>query len=179
MRRILKKTILILLCLSISTALFSEPQSTGLTNSNGQNDDLKNYRLYSNDETGYDALINDDAKLLSDWEKDELIKDMAPITQWGNVYFQTVDDYFNMSPEELSANLYEYMFGYNASGVIFLIDMYQRWIYIYSDGEMYKAIDSDYAQFITDNIYKMATNAEYYSCALSAFTMIQMKLTGK
>ncbi|MBP5443867.1 MAG: hypothetical protein J6Y60_11580, partial [Treponema sp.] len=96
MRRILKKTILILLCLSISTALFSEPQSTGLTNSNGQNDDLKNYRLYSNDETGYDALINDDAKLLSDWEKDELIKDMAPITQWGNVYFQTVDDYFNM-----------------------------------------------------------------------------------
>ncbi|MBP5452147.1 MAG: hypothetical protein J6Y16_07930, partial [Treponema sp.] len=60
------------------------------------NDDLGNYRLYSNKETGYDALINDDAKLLSDWEKDELIKDMAPITQWGNVYFQTVDDYFNM-----------------------------------------------------------------------------------
>ena len=178
MKTMFKKAIMVLLCFSFSLSLFSEPDSLNLTNSDVQNDDLGNYRLYSNKETGYDALINDDAKLLSDWEKDELIKDMAPITQWGNVYFQTVDDYFNMSPEELSANLYEYMFGYNASGVIFLIDMYQRWIYIYSDGEMYKTIDSDYAQFITDNIYKMATNAEYYSCALSAFNMIFMKLSG-
>ena len=90
----------------------------------------------------------------------------------------TVDENFNIPPEELSASLYKYMFGTNTSGVIFLIDMFQRWIYIHCNGEMYKVINSDYSQFIADNIYKMATNQEYYSCALSAFNMIFMKLSG-
>lgn len=72
--------------------------------------DLSARRHYSNGATGYEAFLADEAGLLSDKEKDDLLKEMIPITQWGNAFFYTTNNNFGMSTSELSAETYERTF---------------------------------------------------------------------
>ena len=141
-------------------------------------DDLSAMRLYKNDSTGYKAFIVDDAGLLSDKEKDDLLNDMIPITQWGNAYFHTDDGNYGMSTEDLAAEFYEQVYGRDTSGTIFLVDMHERMLWIHSEGDVYKVINSNYAQSITDNVYKFASNGDYYGCANKVFTQIETLLSG-
>lgn len=135
-------------------------------------------RLYTNDATGYEVFIADDAGLLSDKEEDDLLNEMIPITQWGNACFYTTDKAFRMSTDELSAELYERYYGPGTSGTIFLVDMNERMLWIHSDGDVYKVVNSNYAQTITDNVYKLASAGDYYGCASKVFGQIGTLLSG-
>ncbi len=133
---------------------------------------------YINEDTGYVAAVLDWSDLLSDEEEEQLIDGMYAMTEWGNAIFCTCESAQGSSAQDLAASIYEGMFGHGASGSIFFIDMYRRRLEIHSDGEVYETITVDYAQTITDNIYRMASEGDYYSCAAEAFRQMETLLAG-
>ena len=94
--------------------------------------------VYINNETGYRVVLEDDAQLLSDEEKAELITQMQEITAYGNAAFKTIDDN-DRSAEYFARQYYQSQFGTD-SGTLLLIDMDNRMIWIHSDGAVYQVI---------------------------------------
>lgn len=133
---------------------------------------------YSNTDTSYKALIEDDANLLDEQEKKDLLEEIKPLTQYGNIIFKSINDNPSYSTKRYAENYYHENFN-TESGTVFLIDMDNRYIYIFSDGKNYNAITSYKAEIITDNIYKYATNGEYYECASEAYSQINSLLKGE
>ena len=159
------------------TISFEDEDGAAVTTT-GIEDDLSYMRLYTNEATGFDALIADSANLLSDKEKDALLEEISPITEWGNAAFYTSDINCGTSTSEVAADMYEQLFGREVSGTIFFLDMHNREIYIYSDGKVYDTVTDNYAQTITDNVYKLAGSGDYFACAAKAFGQIRTLLEG-
>ncbi len=153
--------------------------SAGITE-NSETEELENdeYPSIVNENTGYIAGILDVADLLNETEEENLLASMAAMTEWGNAIFCTTSEDTGMDPQYFAAEVYEDIFGPGESGSIFFIDMYQRRLEIHSDGEVYATINEDYAQSITDNIYRMASAGDYYSCATEAFNQMVTLLAG-
>ncbi len=133
-------------------------------------------RTYTNRNTNYTALIKDEADLLSKNEEVYLLNGLLPITKYGNVSFYTTDKNLGISTGELAQMKYDEFFGSNSSGIIFVIDMNQRWIWIYSNEDMYQTLTSEYIQSVTDKIYKLASDGDFYLCAAEAFRLITARL---
>ena len=133
---------------------------------------------YENAETGYESVIFDEADLLSASEEADLLEEMKPITEHGNVAFVSINDNPGYSTERYAEDFCEDYFGY-ASATVFIIDMDTRYIWVYSQGDIYDTITDDYAQTITDNVYTYASDEEYYRCASVAFEQINTLLEGK
>lgn len=131
---------------------------------------------YINEETNYKVIIEDDAFLLTEEEISNLMVKMKPLTEYGNIAFKTINENYN-STESYSSKYYHDIFG-TSSGTLLLIDMDNRYIYIFSDGNNYKTITTSKAYIITDNVYKYATNSDYYRCAYEAFDQIERLLSG-
>lgn len=126
----------------------------------------------------YRLVIEDDADLLTDEEEKELIKDMRPLTEYGNIAFKSISSN-NTTTEVFARQYYHNTFGQGVSnGSLFLIDMDNREIYIFSDGTNYNVITNSKAYIITDNIYKDATAGNYYSCAKEAYKEMNTLLEG-
>ena len=142
-------------------------------------DDLKPDTSTYRDEVinGYHVIIEDDAQLLTSEEENKLFEKMKDITEYGNVAFKTTNYNNFYSTSTYASDFYKSKFG-TSSGTLFLIDMYKRVIYIYSDGIIYKTISSSKADIITDNVYKYATNRNYYDCAYNAYDQIYTLLAG-
>lgn len=134
--------------------------------------------MSSNPETGYYIRIDDAANLLSISEETELQKYMEPISDYGNVAFVSIDNNPEYSTERYAKGYYKEHFG-SSSGVLLLIDMEERYIWIYSQGEIYDTVTTAYANTITDNVYSYATRHDYLTCASKAFTQINTLLQGK
>ncbi len=133
---------------------------------------------YTNSETSLSAKVMDEADLLSAEEEKMLLSEMQNMTQWGNALFYTTTQNAGVSSQELAAITYERVFGKDSDGSIFLIDMNQRRLEIRSYGAVYGTITNDYAQTITDNIYKKASGGNYYDCASEAFKQMTTLLAG-
>ncbi|MBQ9613306.1 MAG: TPM domain-containing protein [Lachnospiraceae bacterium] len=130
--------------------------------------------LYTNPETGYCVFINDEEDLLSANEEALLLKDMMPVTEYGHAVFvsaspsgQSSQSYANSTYWDISKD----------SSALFLIDMYNREIWMFSSGRIEERI-APYANDITDNIYRYASRGNYYSCASEAFYQAQVLLDG-
>lgn len=124
---------------------------------------------------GYEVVIEDDMGLLASEEIVMLQQEMEPITEYGNVAFKSVS---SVTPtERFAANYYEGLWG-DESGTVFVIDMYNRMIYIYSSGAVYRTITKSYANTITDNVYTYATAGDYYTCASKVYEQIYTLLEG-
>ncbi len=133
--------------------------------------------LYSNPDTGYRVQIADDADLLSESEETLLRQTMQPITAYGNAAFESIDTNYT-SAELYAQSSYEKTFG-NASGILFLIDMDNRYIYMYSDGLIYQTVTKDEMDTITDNVYSYASDKDYYKTASKAFEQVYALLEGR
>ena len=133
---------------------------------------------YTNSENSLSAKVMDEADLLSAEEEKMLLSEMQNMTQWGNALFYTTTQNAGVSSQELAAITYERVFGKDSDGSIFLIDMNQRRLEIRSYGAVYGTITNDYAQTITDNIYKKASGGNYYDCASEAFKQMTTLLAG-
>lgn len=131
----------------------------------------------TNEYTGYERIVDDEADLLTDMEEQQLMTAMKPITQYGNVAFKSVDYNYNSSAD-YAESYYRDHFGTD-SGTVFLIDMDNRNIWIFSDGLIYKTINRDYADTITDNVYTYASDSNYYRCAAEAFDQMNTLLEGR
>lgn len=133
--------------------------------------------LWMNEETGYQVAVEDDADLLTDEEKALLAFDMRALTAYGNAVFKSVS-YNNYSASWFAQDCYHRLMG-SESGTLFLIDMSNREIYIFSDGAVYKTVTTAYANTITDNVYRYASDQDYYQCASRAFGQIHALLSGR
>ncbi len=133
--------------------------------------------LYSNPDTGYRIQITDTADLLSDSEEELLMQSMRPITAYGNAAFESIDENYTTA-EYYARDSYEKTFG-NASGILFLIDMDNRYIYMYSDGLIYQTVTKDEMDTITDNVYSYASDKDYYKTASKAFEQVYALLEGR
>ena len=133
----------------------------------------------TNTNTGYRVVIYDGAGLLDSDEIKQLANEMAPISEFGNVAFVTTDENNYGNIMTYSDKIYDEMFGNHANGVMLIIDMQEREISIYTDGDVHKLITDAYGYDITDNIYRYATKGDYYSCASKGFEQIYAVLNGQ
>lgn len=133
--------------------------------------------FYTNENTGYQVYIEDDAGLLSVAEQQELAAQMQGITAYGNVMFKTISEN-SSSTDGYARAFYRERFG-SSSGTMFLIDMDNRNIWIRSDGRISKIITNAYSDTITDNCYRFASRGDYYGCAQAAFSQIEALLEGQ
>ena len=141
------------------------------------NADRNSGTVYTNSETGYSVIIEDDASLLSNDEKSQLAETMKDITPYGDVAFKSID-YNPYSTSSFVEKYYHSLFG-TGSGTVFLIDMDNRNIWIYSDGSIYSTITTAYANVITDNVYTYASDKDYFTCANKAFIQEAALLQGR
>lgn len=132
---------------------------------------------YTNPDTDYHVEIHDDAMLLTEGERQSLAEAMKPITEYGSVGFFTSNT-GGYSTENLARLLYSQYIG-GQSGTLFLIDMADRNIYIYSEGSIYRTVTKGYANTITDNIYRYASDGKYFQCAYEAFGQERTLLEGR
>ena len=128
------------------------------------------------DGTTYDIVIMDDADLLTDEEESELRGVMSAAAIYGRTAFLTNDAYC-ADTEELSEQTYRQLFG-RENGVIVTLDMYNRWIDIYSYGKIEKILTPSRNNTITDNTYRFATSGDYYRFASETFSQMAVLLQG-
>lgn len=138
----------------------------------------KSLENYTNEKNGYKVVIEDDANLLDYKELQNLKKEMIPLTKYGNIMFKTIDYNPNYETGYYASLLYHKEFG-TSSGTIFLIDMDERIIYVFSDGYNFNIITENKALLITDNAYRLAKKGEYYECASKVFSQVHTLLQGK
>lgn len=121
---------------------------------------------YVNPDTGYAVYIDDSLELI---DKEAVREAMIPVTDFGGVAFVSA------APSETSdvyaEQRYREYFG-TSSGTLFLIDMKNRYLWIFSDGAVYDVITRGYADTITDNVYAEASKGNYTECAVSAYEQI-------
>ncbi len=123
----------------------------------------------------YKVIIDDEQDLLTESEEKNLKEKMSQVAEYGNVAFVTVYQYEDTG--SYAEKVYRSYFG-RESGMLFMIDMGRRNIWIFCDGAIYRVIDKAYAYTITDNIYRYAKDGDYYNCALSAFDQALILLKG-
>lgn len=126
--------------------------------------------------SGYRVVIEDDADLLTDAEEASLAEVMEGVTTYGNVAFKSITSN-NTTSEAYAKSYYKNKFG-TSSGTVFLIDMDNRNLWIFSDGAVYRVITKGYAETITDNVYRKASAEDYYDCAAEAFRQMNTLLEG-
>ena len=131
--------------------------------------------LYQNPETGYEVYITDGEDLLTDEQEQQLLQDMIPVTEYGNCAFETAWVSGTDSYSYVKSNYTEY---FRESGTLFLIDMGNRQIKLYSSKDVEKTVTPSYADSITDNIYTYASRGDYYTCAQKAFAQEYTLLRG-
>jgi uncharacterized protein len=135
---------------------------------------------YTNSGTGYVVVIEDNADLLSDTEESQLQSLMEQITAYGNAAFVTVEDGGNpYSTTQRFAEDYNYSHFGNSNATLFVIDMDNRYIYMDTRGSIQSYLTSAYADTITDNVYRYASDKDYYTCAYKAFEQILSLLQGR
>lgn len=132
---------------------------------------------FTNKDTGYHIYIDDKADLLTDDEEDALLENMEAITTYGNVAFISILQNPYYDTDDYAKNYYKTYFG-TESGTILLIDMQERYLHIFSNGAIYKVVTTSYANTVTDNVYRYASNGDYFSCANIAFSQIYSLLEG-
>ena len=89
---------------------------------------------YVNQDTGYEAVIVDDAFLLSVAEKSMLLEKMKLITTYGNVMFNSIS-YNSTSTESYIKSLYREKYG-SESGTIFITEIYGYIVMVLLTGQL-------------------------------------------
>ena len=131
---------------------------------------------YVNEKTGYSVIIDDKADLLSKSDEERLKDTMIGITEYANVIFLTTNS--NSSTPKSYADSYLLSKFNGNNGVLFLIDMDNRIIWLSASGGTKSVITSAKAESITDNVFRYARNGDYYSCADTAFSQVNSLLNG-
>ena len=109
--------------------------------------------------------IMDEADLLSSDEYVQLEAYLESLDSDYNYFVVTTDEaHYGKSEDDILYSYYTQSYLSNADGVAFLIDMYNRELYLSGYGKAKYDIKSSDAYDITDNVYRYASNADYYQC---------------
>ena len=132
-------------------------------------------RNYVNEQTDYWAHIEDNAELFQ--TQDGILDKMKHVTAYTNILVYTTSTNITTS-SGLCKSLAEERFG-TGNGVVFLIDMDNRYIYVYGHNDTYDVITERVGNTITDNCYDYASDERYDQCAKEAVSQIYMTLSGE
>lgn len=138
--------------------------------------------IHFNTDEGYEVVIDDQADYLSPDQEAELSKVMIETGKYGNVVFITTDNSSYNTAEAYAVDYFEERYGDTSSGVVFIVDMDNREIYLMSEGNLRKSLTNSRCTSITDNTYRYATEAggrNFYKCAYKTFEQVNKALTGK
>ena len=127
--------------------------------------------------SGYRLVIDDEADLLTDNEELLLQQTMEKVLPYGNVAFVSVNENYTTT-ERLAESKFMEFFG-DTSGVLFIIDMENRYIQLIADGAIYKTVTKARCSEIADNVYTYARNGAYLSCATKAFEQVVRLVEGE
>lgn len=127
----------------------------------------------------YPIILLDECDLLTAEEEADLLEIMRPLSKYGAVAFWTTWEKKSVNSKQVE--FYDEMISPNRSynGTIFFIDMYNREIVIFSRGDNEKTVNRANAYAITKDVSHYATDKQYYTCALKAFTRIRALLQGE
>ena len=140
---------------------------------------LADTEAYTNGETGYTALIEDDADLLSDEEEREVLETMIGMTEYGDCGLKTISENPKSSAKAYAEDFFYQNFQ-NHTGVAFLIDMENRELYLaVSDGAVHNAITDAKALTVVDNVYTMASRGDYAGTAEKVFSQCTSLMRGE
>ena len=127
-------------------------------------------------ETDLSPVIRDDLDLITDAQEALLREEMLKVSPYGRPVFWTTDERGEAAAK--AERFYRSVNG-KMSGVLFMIDMKTRMLYIFSDGAVYRTVTRAQARTITDNVYRYASREDYSACALEAFRQINALLAGE
>ena len=127
-------------------------------------------------ESAYRVVIDDEAELLTAAEEKQLRSVMEKVLPYGNAAFVSVD-HNSTTAERLAESKFLEFFG-DTSGALLLIDMDNRYIQLIADGAVYETVNRTRCNEITDNIYRYASQKDYYTCAAKAFEQVARLLEG-
>lgn len=127
------------------------------------------------DKDKYVIVYGDEAGLIDEDGKRAILKAMQPLMTCGNVGFITTNDEYKSGTDFFRTEYYKLFQG--ESGVIFYIDMYDRNLYIWTDGEMGETLTVGVCNTITDNVYKYASKGNYTEASVKAFNQIYRKMS--
>lgn len=133
--------------------------------------------LYVNAENGNAVQVLDEAALFSADDIAEIAEGLKSFTAFGNALVATTGVNDHATVKQLAVSFYDRAFGIS-EGAVFLIDMDDREIYLYTEGDLYKKLSVKRAMAITDNVYKYASNEKYGECAKQAFAQATRVLEG-
>ena len=138
---------------------------------------LAGQAVYTNPDTDYCVILEDDAGILTETDEASLEEIMREISVYGNVGLKTISRN-DTTAEKYLEEYYRQKFGRD-SGIIFLIDMDNRKIWLRSDGNIQRTIKGAELDTIADNCYRFASRGDYFSCAEEAFSEIKALLEGR
>ena len=135
----------------------------------------------TNEETGFEAVIDDPAGLLDSSEVSGVLESMIPVTDYANVGFVTyAAGGSDSSTAKTKAEKWgDARFGRSSAYTVFMIDMKTRRLAIYSSKSVYSLLTTAKANTITDNVYKLASKGDYAACAKKAFSQIARVMQGE
>ena len=131
---------------------------------------------FAAEESVYRVVIDDEADLLTGAEEAELTAVMEKVLPYGNAAFVSVNQN-STTTERLAEQKFLEFFG-DTSGALLIIDMDNRYIQLIADGAVYKTVNRTRCNEITDNIYRYASQKDYYTCASKAFEQVVRLLEG-
>lgn len=135
------------------------------------------YDWYLNEESGYWYTLSDEADLFTDEEEASLLDIIGMNAGTGYFALLTISENPYSSASDYGYAWYDDKFG-SESGTVFLIDMDNRFLFLRSNGYNSTVITNSISDTITDNVYRYASDGDYYSCAYEALLQINSVLNG-
>ena len=136
----------------------------------------ENGLTWRNSATGFRVVIEDEIDLLSSTEERQLLDDMIPLTEYGNVAFWSTRESASdelVQAEQRRRGLFDL-----ESASILAINMNLRTVAIQSYGTLYDVITSSRANSITNNVRNDLTRGQYYAASSKAFSQMESLMRG-
>ena len=137
----------------------------------------------ANGTSGHVVVMDDMAELFDDEQAQQILEVMGKAAAFCNVFFvSNQEEYTGSVSSYAKAQLGRLSSEYQAdkrSSTVFVVDLYNRELYIYSGEETYKVITSAKANLITDNVYSYASKGDYFQCTMETFRQIALVLDGQ
>jgi uncharacterized protein len=115
---------------------------------------------------------------LTDSEEQELADLLLDVTDYCNAAVVTLSYNPSYNTQRYAETYSEDRF-YGQSAVVFVVDMDNRYLYLDSSGAARRRITSAYADTITDNVYRYATDGDYYTCTYKTFDQVCTLMRGQ
>ncbi len=137
-------------------------------------------KTYTNPETGYRAVLQDDIDLLTEAEEEALAESMKKLTAHTNAVFWTTREGRSQSEARKNAEKkHTSLIGYHVNGVLMMIDMNARYMFLDTEGWAQDVIPKSTAEIITNNVRSDLTAGRYSKASVQVFNQVLAKINGQ